>query len=156
VAQAPLFEMNVRPAGVGSETLTFVALSALLFVTAITNVIVSNECAFDGPLFTTDRSMLPPVASGVVTVDELFVLFASFVELLTDAVLLIELPVKPAGTLNVDVIVAVCPDVIVLSAHGNGALHAPEFETNVRPAGVGSLTNTFDALSGPLFVTVIV
>ena len=92
VVQAPELEMKVRPAGVGSATVMFVALNALVLLTPTWNVITLDEFAFAGPLFCTSRSMLPPVATGVVAVDELFAPFESLVELLTVAVLLIELP----------------------------------------------------------------
>jgi hypothetical protein len=39
---------------------------------------------------------------------------------------------------------------------GNAVVQAPVFETNVRPAGVGSLTTTLPAEAGPLLTTVIV
>src|SRR3954451_863148 len=92
VVQAPLFETNVRPAGVGSVTVMFEAVSELLLSSAIWNVIWLFEFAFCGPLLLATRSMLPPVASGDVAVDALFAPFASFVELLTVAVLRIEPP----------------------------------------------------------------
>ena len=40
------------------------------------------------------------------------------------------------------------------SEHGYGVVHAPVFETNVNPAGVGSVTVTPVASDGPAFVTV--
>ena len=52
------------------------------------------------------------------------------------------------------VIVADWPEFSVPRAHGYGVAHAPLLETKFRPAGVGSVTKTFPALSGPLFVTV--
>ena len=51
---------------------------------------------------------------------------------------------------------AVCPTVSVPRLHGNAVVQAPLFETNVRPAGVGSVTTTFAALAGPLLSTSIV
>ena len=92
VVQAPAFETNESPAGVGSVTVMFVAVSELLLLTATWNVIWLFEFAVAGPLFSTMRSMLPPAASGVVAVEASFAPFASFVELLTVAVLLIEVP----------------------------------------------------------------
>ena len=137
-------------------TVTFVAASALPFMTKIWNVTVFDGLVCAGPLFTTLRSMLEPLAIGVVAVDALFAPLPSFVELLTVAVLLIEAPGYPEGTLNVAMIVEVWPEVSVPSAQGNGVVQAPLFEMNVRPDGVGSVTKTFAALSGPLFVTAIV
>jgi len=65
-------------------------------------------------------------------------------------------PKKFWGTLYVAVIVTDCPLFKVPRLQGNGVVQAPEFETNVNPAGVGSLTTTPVAALGPLFVTVIV
>ena len=53
------------------------------------------------------------------------------------------------GTANVVVIVAELPFAIEGIVQGNGVVQAPLFETNVRPAGVGSLTITFAAADGP-------
>src|SRR3954463_1701223 len=92
VVQAPLFETNVRPAGVGSVTVMFDAVSELLLSSAIWSVIWLFEFAFCGPLLLATRSMLPPVASGVVAVEAWLAPFASSVELLPFAVLLIEPP----------------------------------------------------------------
>ena len=66
-----------------------------------------------------------------------------------------KLPRKDAGTLNVALIVTDCPLLRVPRLHGKGVVQAPEFETNVRLAGVGSDTVTPAAWLGPLFVTLI-
>src|SRR4029077_20792270 len=86
----------------------------------------------------------------------LFVGFRSAVELLTVEVFEIVVPAKLTGTLYVEVIVTLCDGLSVPSAHGYGPLHAPLFETKLRPVGGGALTKTFAADSGPLFVTVTV
>src|SRR5438270_12533581 len=52
--------------------------------------------------------------------------------------------------------VAVAPDAIVPKLHGKTVAQLPEFETNVRPAGVVSATETAVATLGPLFVTTTV
>ena len=49
--------------------------------------------------------------------------------------------------------VTLCPAASVPILHGNADVHAPLFESHVAPDGGGSLTTTFDALPGPLFVT---
>src|SRR5215510_5552008 len=41
-------------------------------------------------------------------------------------------------------------------AHGNPAAHGAPADTNVRPAGVGSVSATPDAADGPLFDTTTV
>jgi len=79
----------------------------------------------------------------------------SGVDELTETVLL-TVPEALAGTEYVDVIVAVAPAATLASVHGNAVVQAPLFETNVKPAGVESLTTTVVAFEGPLFVTVIV
>jgi hypothetical protein len=56
----------------------------------------------------------------------------------------------------VDVIVRVPPAGTVPRLHGKAATHAPAFETNVRPAGVGSAAETDCASDGPPFVTTVV
>src|ERR1051326_9175800 len=52
--------------------------------------------------------------------------------------------------------VAVAPGAMVPKAHGYAVTQLPVFETNVRPAGVVSATDTPVAVLGPLFVTVTV
>src|ERR1700694_4428483 len=61
-----------------------------------------------------------------------------------------------SGTWKVEVIVADCPTFRMPRLHGKALVQAPEFETNVRPAGVVSATTTPFATSGPAFVTKIV
>ena len=50
--------------------------------------------------------------------------------------------------------VRVWPEASAPRLQGNGVVHAPVFETNVRPGGVGSSTVTSCAAAGPAFVTV--
>jgi hypothetical protein len=57
---------------------------------------------------------------------------------------------------QVEVIVALWPFVRLPSAQGKAEVQAPELETNVKPEGVGSATETALAVDGPLFVTTIV
>jgi hypothetical protein len=88
-----------------------------------------------------------------VTDELLFALFESGVDELTVAVFVAD--VELGTTLNVDVIVTTCSGASVPRLHGNGVVHPPEFETNVRRVGVSS-TITFVAEAGPRFFTVIV
>jgi hypothetical protein len=107
-----------------------------------------------GPLFTIERS-----ACGASEVLALAVLFAddgSLAPEVTVAVFVTEAPATFAGMLKVALMVAVCPAVIVPRLQGNGVVQAPLFETNVVPAGAGSLTLTLPADAGPPFVTVMV
>jgi len=69
-----------------------------------------------------------------VTVEVLFALFESAVDELTLAELLAE--VDPGTTLNVEVIVTICDGDSVPRLQGNGVVHPPEFETNVKRDGV--------------------
>lgn len=150
--QAPLFETNVSPAGVGSVTLMLDEVAGPLLVTTTVKAIVEPGAAEAGPLFAIETSA--PLIEVVV---ELLLLpgTGSLLELETDAVLVIA-PVAVGETLKVEVIVAVWPLVIVPSAQGKAVVHAPLLETKVRLAGVGSLTVTPDASDGPIFVTVTV
>ena len=53
--------------------------------------------------------------------------------------------------------VADAPAASVPRAHGETeVLHGADAETNVRPVGVGSLSDTAEAFEGPLFVTLMV
>ena len=106
-----------------------------------------------GPLFVMARSACAPTF--VVAVALLFVLFVSGVVVDTVAVF-VTLPLKVGDVLYVDVIVTGEPTATVPRLHGYALVQPPEFETNVRFAGVGSLTTTFAADDGPLFVTVTV
>src|SRR4051795_11843872 len=107
--------MNARPLGVGSVTEMFVAVVLLVLLIASWNVTFELGAAVGKPLFTMSRSTTPPVATGVLDVDELFALLPSFVELLTDAVLTMVLPLWLGGTKNVAVMVFVWPEVSVPS-----------------------------------------
>jgi hypothetical protein len=54
------------------------------------------------------------------------------------------------------VIVRLIPAGTVLRLHGNAVVQSTLFETNVNPAGVGSVTITLAASLEPLLVTAIV
>ena len=95
------------------------------------------------------------VVTGTVAVAELFDGTGSLVVEVTLAVF-VSVPVTFDATLYVEVIVAFVPDVIVPRLQGNGVVHAPEFDTNVSPAGGASVTLTPVASDGPEFNTVIV
>ena len=60
------------------------------------------------------------------------------------------------GTVKVAMIVRVAPGGSVPRLHGKAVVQSPAFATNVRPAGVASLTTTPTASDGPVLVTVIV
>src|ERR1051325_1506628 len=96
--------------------------------------------------------------SGVVRIMTLLLLllgFGSVAELVTLAVFVTVARAKLL-TAYVEVIVADWFAPIDGMRHGNAVVQAPELETNVRPAGVGSLTTTFAALFGPALATTIV
>ena len=58
-----------------------------------------------------------------------------------------------ASTVKMAVMVRVWPDASAPRSQGNGVVQAPEFETNVRPAGAESATITACASPGPAFAT---
>jgi hypothetical protein len=64
--------------------------------------------------------------------------------------------VYAASTAKVVVIVRVVPAAMVPRLQGQLLVQAPEFDTKVKPDGVGSLTKTIAASDGPLLVTVTV
>src|SRR5205085_2686616 len=85
----------------------------------------------------------------------LFALFESGVEL--DAVaVLVTLVFAGACTEYVEKMCTTKPDFTMPRLHGYAVVHAPLLETNVVPAGVGSVTVTFGAGVPPPFVTTIV
>src|SRR5205085_9093796 len=79
----------------------------------------------------------------------LFALFGSATGLVAVAVF-VTVVLAAACTEYVEMIVTMNPDLSVPMLHGYGVVHAPLFEMNVRPAGVGSVTTTFGASLGPL------
>src|ERR1041385_8220925 len=82
VVQSPELETKARPLGVGSLTVTFVAVRALLLLIESRNVTFEFGAAVCvKPLWARARSTMPVVEAGVVTVDESFVLLLSFVNL---------------------------------------------------------------------------
>jgi hypothetical protein len=89
----------------------------------------------------------------LVNVDVLFAVEASIVDAETVALLMIGPAVAPAPTVKVAVIVRISPDRSVPRLQGKAVVQAPELETNVSPAGVGSLTTTACASAGPAFAT---
>jgi hypothetical protein len=88
----------------------------------------------------------------VVADAELFPKFGSGVGELTVAVLV---TVPDPDTEYVACTLWLCPALRLPIEQGN-ELHAPLAETNVRPDGVGSLSDTLVASEGPPLVTVIV
>lgn len=61
-----------------------------------------------------------------------------------------------AGTLYVTVIVLLEFGAITPRSQGNAVVQSPVLETKLKPAGVGSSTETLAAFEGPRFLTVIV
>ena len=91
----------------------------------------------------------------VVLVELLFPAVGSAV--VDDTVAVFEtVPAKLGAVEYVEVMLTICPFVIVPGAHGYAVVQPPLFEMNVNAAGVGSATVTLEADDGPLFVTVIV
>jgi hypothetical protein len=86
--------------------------------------------------------------------DVLFAGTGSIVEADTVAVLTRVPAAVVALTLKMAVMVRVWPDASAPRLQGKGVVQAPEFETNVRPAGVTSATITACASPGPALVTV--
>ena len=156
MTQLPAFERNVSPAGVGSATLTPAASLGPLFVTTIVKAIVCPGVTDAGPVFVSETSA-EPAATGVVAVAVLLPDAGSVVVALTVATFTTGLaPAYPEGTLNVAVITRLAPAGTVPRLHGKAVVQAPALDTNVRPAGVTSATDTPAASLGPPFVTVIV
>jgi hypothetical protein len=90
--------------------------------------------------------------TGVMTVLLLSPGVGSGVGLVTVAVLVTE-PVALAGTENTTVTFVVAPFASVPNAHGKPPAHGAVADTKVKPAGVGSTSDTVCAFDGPLFVT---
>src|SRR5260370_37534432 len=86
-----------------------------------------------------DAELLLPIESGVV--DDTLAVLTTAVE-------------GPGVTVYVACVVAVWPGFMFPSEQGNEE-HAPVATTNVRRAGVGSLSCTLDAIDGPLLTTEI-
>src|ERR1051326_2128925 len=106
-----------------------------------------------GPDFVMVRSACVPTF--VVAFALLFVLFGS--DSLPDTVaMFVTLPLKFGDVLYVAVTVTVWPAVRVPRLQGKTVQPPPLAETNVRFAGVGSLSVTPVAVDGPLFFTPIV
>jgi hypothetical protein len=61
-------------------------------------------------------------------------------------------PAYPGATWNRAKMVALDPTDRTPNEHGNAVVHAPLFEMNVSPAGVGLSTETPAASVGPVFV----
>jgi len=157
VIHVPLFETNRRPAGVGSLTETACAGDGPLFMTVMVKVAFCPAIRAVLSAFVIDRSA---VVVGAEPGDpdaelELFALLGSGVieDTLAEFVIV---PFADGDTEYVDVIETLEPAASVPSEHGNVVVHAPLLETNVKPAGVGSLIDTACESDGPLLVTVIV
>src|SRR2546428_6914544 len=152
---APVAETKLSRGGVGSVSCTEAASEGPLFVTLIVYVTFVPGLAVAGPVLVTKRS-----ASCTMPVGPTVAL--SFAELKSggdDAATLTVFVTEPLafdGTAYLLVIVTVVNAVIVAMVHGNGVVHAPLFETNANPAGVGSVTVTDVASLRPLFVMLIV
>src|SRR5436190_13896252 len=112
------------------------------------SVLVKATSADATTWFTAEPDSAPGLGSGVADTDE--------------AVLVIRVPAAtPEPTCTTRVMVAGTPAATTPSEHVTVAVPAQDpidgvAETNVVPAGSGSLTLTFWASDGPLFMTVIV
>jgi len=82
--------------------------------------------------------------------------FGSLIADVTLAVFVTPVPLKFAGTLYVELIVTVCPAMIVPRLQGYAVEQPPLLEMKARPVGVVSLTTTLVASDGPLFFTLTV
>lgn len=153
--QAPVFDTNVRPDGVGLATLTEAASEAPLLVIATVRISWVPGVTPPGTDWWTDRSAL--TATLVETPAELLALDGSPVgEEAVAANVYEDGDVCDDGTVNVVWMVLVVPADRVPSAQGKAAAQSPEFDTKARPAGVGAATWTEDASDGPVFDTVVV
>src|SRR5205085_3150976 len=117
VLHAPLFETNVRPAGVGSETVTPVASEGPELVMVIVYETVWPAVIVAGPVFVMFRSAMT-VDKLVVSDALLFAEFESVVVVLTEAVFVTE-PLAPEAMLYVALTVTAEPAVNIPSAQGN-------------------------------------
>jgi hypothetical protein len=151
-AHAPELETNVRPAGVESVTCTLVAFPGPRLVTVM--VYAAFWPAIREPESVLLIAKSAAAETGFVVELVLFDGNGSGVVELTVAVLVM-FPVAAGETAYVVVIVAVAKGTSVPSEHGKGVVQAPLLETNVSPAGVGSLTETLCASDGPAFVTLM-
>src|SRR5262249_34758166 len=127
-------------------------VTVIVYVTVEPGTIVVTPLVLDIP-----RSVIGAVIA-VVAIAVLLPAAGSGVDALdTVAVLVIGSGVVwPGGTANVAMMATgAAPAAIVPSEHGNPPLHAPLAETNVSPAGGGSVTGTLNASDGPAVVTVI-
>jgi hypothetical protein len=133
-----------------------------LFVTVTVYTAFVPRTTELGPVFTTDRSLstvgqLTPVCTLLVLLVPtgsglLALIVAVFVSVLA-------LQFWITGRLNVAVMIGVdwpAGRLAMLhwSAPPTTEHEAPEEETNVRPAGIGSLTTMFVAVAGPKFVAI--
>src|SRR5437764_15026262 len=75
VVQAPVFETNVRPEGVGSLTITALAAAAPPLETLTVKTTWLGAAVNDGPVFVTATSA---VGAGLITAVALAVLFPAF------------------------------------------------------------------------------
>lgn len=145
---APLFETNVNPAGVGSETVTGADADGPLFVTVTAYVMVWPGDAFAGPVFRIERSLAALIATVAV---ELLLPGVGSVDVLDTEAVLESVPLAVVAIVYVLEMPAEPPAPSDPIAHGNAVLHPPVLETNVMPAGVGSATAMPVADDGPLF-----
>jgi hypothetical protein len=115
---APVSEENVVPVGSVSGTVTVVAVLGPLLATTCVNVMVPPACTGNG-LATLVIERSDEVATTVVVLALLLVLFGSEVVDATDAVSVMVLPAATVEfTVTVNVIVAVAPEaIVVVSVH---------------------------------------
>src|SRR3990167_5106548 len=150
---------NVSPDGTGSERTTLCAASGPRFVPVSVYTMVCPGWTVSGPFLMIMRSAR---GTGHVTVVLtialwLFPGFGSVADVETDAwFTMVALHPAVGGTSNATVNCRLCPFVRLKLLHST----LPPFRThegsdapalNVSPAGIGSVTTTFPAVSGPLF-----
>ena len=151
--QAPEFDTNVTPAGVGSATTTNCASVGPAFATVSTYEMVSPGLATAWPSFVIARSA-DAAFTTVVAVAVLLPGSGSLVAAPTVAVLVITPgPADTDGTAKVVWMVRLSPAGIVPRLQGNEVWQSPLLPTNARPPGVASDTVTPVASPGPLLVT---
>lgn len=153
-------EVNVTPAGNVSVTVTAAALAGPLFVTVIEYVRVPLTDTGSGEsVFVIDRSAWFAGAFTVVVPGAL--LFAVFGSVSFAVTLAVLLNVPAAVGVTTIVTVALAPLINVPRVHETVVVPVQlpcvvDDETNVAPAGNGSVITTLVAELGPLLVTVIV
>jgi hypothetical protein len=153
---AGLLEISVKPAGSCSATTTPVAsLGPALVKVMVYTTFCPTAGAGLSTVLVKLKSLLELLLAVVLEV--LLAGCGSLVGLVMVAVLVMLLAgSKLAGTLYVAVMTLVEFGARMPKLHGKALVQSPVFETNVKPAGVGSFNSTLAALLGPAFLSVTV